>query len=97
MDNANYLCSYIEQIVNYNFQNSVIRTIDRRDLVKHLTTHCICGVQLSLFESDRIKKSHLKKCINKKFNECHQKNITLRQNQLLEQARIEMENGLFNK
>ena len=96
MESANYLCSYIEQIVNYNFQNGVIMIMDRNKLHNNLTIHCLCGVLLSDFESDSKKKYHIRRCINNKFNECYQKNIALRQNQLLEQARIDMENGLFD-
>lgn len=96
MENANYLSSFIKQIVNNDIQKGIITSIDRRDLVKHLTTHCVCGRSFSEFNSDIKQKWHVKMCINRKFTEYENEILAFKQNQLLERARIDMENGKFD-
>ena len=96
MENANYISSYIKQLVNNDIQKGIVTSIDRRELARHLTTHCLCGKSLSEFKSDIKKIWHVKRCINSKCKEYENEIIAFKQNKLLEQARIDFENGKFN-
>lgn len=72
-----------------------IPSVDYLDIHKQLINFCICGENIEDM-SMRKEKEHVKRCIVVYVREIVQKNIEFLQNRLLEQAQIDMQNGMFD-